>query len=149
MRPRHLLILTLLAAVPIVLAVALTGGGGGKVPGGASLAQVSFQLESGSKGGVATACGNTHHYQAYATQDTIAFRGTISPPGHWSVAVKLKACYGGAFRSAGDISAKLGSGGSYSGSFPAPIAGNYYARAELLQGGAQVTRSAKRYFEIR
>jgi len=149
MRPRHVLTLTLLAAIPVVLALALTGGGGGTVPGGARLAQLSFELVGGSKAATVVACGNTHHYQAYSAQATIAFDGTISPPGKWSVAVKLKACYGGAFRSSGSIPAKVSSNGSFSGSFPAPIGGSYFARAELKRGGAQVTRSAKRYFEVR
>lgn len=149
MRPRHLLILTLLAAIPVALALVLTGGGSATIPGGARLAQISLQLVGASNGGAVSACGNTHHYPAYPAQGTIDFRGVISPRGSWAVAVKLKACYGGAFRSAGDIQATVSSNGGYRGSFPAPIGGYYFARAELKERGALVTRSAKRYFEVR
>ena len=149
MRPRHVLILALLAAVPLGLAIALTGGGRGRVRGGAALAQVTLKLLGGGDAGVITACGKTHQYGAYGSQSTIRFRGTISPPGSWSVAVKLKACYGGGFQSAGEIHGAVGSAGRFSGSFPAPIGGYYYARAEVLQNGALVTRSQKRYFEVR
>src|SRR5436305_616386 len=126
MRPRHVLILTLLAAIPIALALVLTGGGSSRISGGSSLARVSLQLHGGSEGGVVSRCGNSHHYRVYSSQSTIGFRGTVSPPGNWSVTVKLKACYSGAFRSSGDISGTLRPDGSYSGSFPAPIGGYYY-----------------------
>jgi len=144
-----MLILALLAAVPVGLAVALTGRGGGRVPGGGQLAGITLQLADGADGGTVTACGNTHHYRSYPADATIHFLGLISPPGHWSVSLKLKSCYGGTFQSAGTASAEVSRDGSYHGSFPAPIGGHYYARAEILRAGALVTRSSKRYFEIR
>lgn len=149
MRPRHVLILATLAAVPIALAIVLTGGGGSSVPGGAGLGRISLQLAGGGDAGRVTACGNSHHYRAYGGTSTIDFAGTIAPPGDWSVAVKLKACYGGAFQSAGDIPASVDGNGTFRGHFPAPIGGYYFARAELLRSGALVTRSSKRYFEVR
>jgi len=149
MRPRHVVILALLAAVPLGLAIALTGGGSTPVPGGALLARVSLKLLGGSDAGVLTACRKTHSYEAYSSQATVRFRGTISPPGPWSISIKLKACYGGAFQSAGDIPAAVTAHGTYSGSFPAPIGGYYNARADVREAGALVTHSLKRYFAIR
>jgi hypothetical protein len=149
MRPRHVLILVALGALPIALAIVLTGGGRSSVPGGAGLGNISLQLVGGDDAGTVTACGNSHHYHAYTSKGTIQFRGAISPRGGWSVALKLKACYGGAFQSAGDIPATVDGNGAYHGSFPAPIGGYYFARAELLRSGALVTRSNKRYFEVR
>ena len=149
MRPRQALILTLLAAIPVALAVALTGGGRGRIAGGNRLGTISLKLLDGSDAGTVTACAKTHHYESYSSRGTIRFRGAISPPGHWTVALKLKACYSGAFQSAGDIPARVRPDGRYRGSFPAPIAGDYYARSELLRGGELVTQSEKRYFEVR
>lgn len=149
MRPRHVVILALLAAVPIALAIGLTGGGGGAVAGGPGLAQVTLKLLGGTDAGVITACGKTHHFQAYSSSASVPFRGAVSPPGGWTVALKLKACIGGSFQSAGEVPAGLSRRGSYSGSFPAPIAGAYEVRTDVRRQGALVTRSQKRYFEVR
>lgn len=148
MRPRHILILLVLTALPVGLAFALTGGGSGPATSGAATL-LSLKLVGGSNGGGITACGLTHHYTSYAAGSTIKFRGAISSPGSWSVKVKLKACSGGAFRPSGDAPAKVHSGVRFKGSFPAPIGGYYFARAELNRGGSRVARSDKRYFQVR
>jgi hypothetical protein len=157
MRPRHMVLLTLLAALPVVLALLLLGSGGlsapapgaPSVPAGSPLGRVTLRLDGASGGLAATQCGITHHYRVYPSQGTIQFGGTIAPPGRWSVTVKLKACYGGAFQSAGDARARVANDGSYNGSFPIPIGGYYYARAELKRRGQQVGRSTKVYFAVR
>jgi hypothetical protein len=157
MRPRHVLLLTILAAVPVVLAVALIGGGSSAGPAGrqsgaagaASGGSVSLELAGSSAKVTIAACAITHDYQAYPGQGTIAFHGAISPSGAGAVTVKLKACYSGAFRPASNITAKVHPDGTYTGSFPAPISGDYFARAELKRGGSPVVRSAKRYFTVR
>jgi len=155
MRPRHVLILAVLAALPLGLAVILAGGGGGGGGGGGAaagvptLGRISLEVVSAGQRVSVSACGSTRHYLAYPAVGTIAFRGTVLPAGSWSVKLKLKACFGGAFQSAGGVAAKVAGGGSYAGTFPAPIAGTYFARAELKHAGAQVSRSSKVYFEVR
>jgi hypothetical protein len=159
MRPRHMLLLTGLAALPLLLAWLLLGSGGlsapapgaPSVPVGAPLGHVTLGLVGGSKGLTATQCGITHHFRVYSSHGTIQFGGAIAPSGQWSVTVKLKACYGGAFQSAGDARARVATDGSYTGSFPIPIGGYYYARAELKlkRSGQQVGRSTKVYFAVR
>jgi hypothetical protein len=152
-----MLLLTLLAALPVVLAVLLLGSGGlsaptpgaPSVPTAGPLGRVTLKLAGAAAGLTATQCGITHHYRVYPGQGTIRFGGTIAPPGRWSVTVKLKACYGGAFQSAGDARGRVSADGSYGGSFPVPIGGYYYARAELKRSGQQVGRSAKVYFAVR
>jgi hypothetical protein len=149
MRPRHVLILMLLAAIPIGLAIALAGGGGTRTISGVPSASVSLTLVGASGGGEAAVCGGTRTYAIYPAGGTIRFRGAISNAGAWKVKVKLKACRADAFQPAGEAAAMLPSKTSYTGSFPAPIAGHYVARAELEQGGVRIARSGKAYFEIR
>lgn len=150
MRPRHLLILLLLAGVPVGLGLLLTGGGGDrKPPRGLPVAQVSLDLVGGEDGSALFACGVTHHYTAYRGGMTIGFRGAVTSAGRWTIKLKLEACTAGAFRPAGDVRAKLPTSNSYKGSFPAPIAGQYFARAQLELSGALVARSDKHYFEVR
>lgn len=148
MRPRHVLILIALAAIPVALAVALTTGSSTGRPGGPA-ATVSLDLLGGTSVSGVRACGIVHHYAVYATSGTIAFRGLVSPGGKAKVKVKLKACTAGVFRDAGEARAKEHSSGVYKGTFLAPIQGYYFARAEVKRGGALVGRSEKRYFEVR
>ena len=148
MRPRHVVILVVLAAVPVALALVLTGGGGSS-PTGLPAVQVSLDLSGGGSSGPVAACGVIHHYTIYKAGSTITFRGAVSSNGHWKVKLKLKACSAGAFENAGQATAKLHAGKKYKGSFPAPIGGYYFARAEVTQGGATVGRSDKSYFEVR
>jgi len=149
MRPRHVLILLLLAAIPIGLAVVLAGGGGtraiSRVPG----ASISLALLGEGSGGEAAVCGGTRRYAIYSAGSTIHFQGTMTKAAAWKVKLKLKACRAGAFQPAGEASATLPTNKSYTGSFPAPISGYYFARAELKQGEALVGRSDKAYFEVR
>lgn len=149
MRPRHVLLLVLLAAIPVGLAVVLARGDGTKRAHGVPVTQLSLKLIAGSPVGAQAACGVTHHYTLYPATSTIRFRGAISRPGKWSVAVKLKACTAGAFRSSGQVAAKVRPDGRYKGTFPAPIGGYYFARAELELSGRRVARSSKRYFQVR
>lgn len=157
MRPRHVLILAALAALPLALAVVLAGGGGsgtggsggGAAPGVPTVGRISLALVGAGRRVSVNACGSPRHYLEYPGGGTIAFRGTVLPAGGWSVKLKLKACFGGAFRSAGDVAARVAGGGRYTGTFPAPIAGSYFARAELKRAGAQVSRSGKVYFVVR
>ncbi|HET9719823.1 MAG TPA: hypothetical protein VFP55_07085 [Solirubrobacteraceae bacterium] len=157
MRPRHTLLLLALAAFPVLLALLLVGNGSLSAPSGAApvlpaggrLARVKLQL-LGSSGRVpANQCGAVRHYYAYPSQGHVSYRGTIVPPGEWKLTVKLKACYAGSFQSAGDSVATVHASGSFTGSFPVPIAGYYDARAELSRGGQPVSRSAKVFFEVR
>jgi hypothetical protein len=142
------LTLLLLAAIPIGLAVLLSGGGVRKtfrMPA----ATVSLIFVDGKAGSGALACGATRNYVTYPAGGTIRFRGTVSPAGAWEVKLKLKACQAGAFQPAGEAPATLPSKTTYTGSFPAPIAGYYFARAEVKENGTLVARSEKAYFEVR
>ncbi|MHB8659771.1 MAG: hypothetical protein ACYC91_17850 [Solirubrobacteraceae bacterium] len=150
MRPRHLLILVLLAGIPVALGVLLIGSGGERKPArGQPVVQVSLRMVGGERGPALLACGVTHHYTIYRAGTTLRFHGTISYSGRWTLKLKLKACTAGAFRSAGDATAKVHADASYKGSLPAPIAGQYFARAELRLSGALIARSDKHYFEVR
>jgi hypothetical protein len=143
MRPRHMLLLTVLAALPVALALLLLGSGGlsapapgpPSLPSGSAFGRITLGLVGAPASETATQCGITHHYRVYPSQGSIRFGGTVAPPGRWSVTVKLKACYGGAFQSAGDAQARVATDGAYNGSFPVPIGGYYYARAELKRNG--------------
>jgi hypothetical protein len=148
MRPRHVMILLLLAVIPIGLAIVLAGGGGTRTVSGVPRASVSLALIGSSRGGDAMVCGASRHYAVYPAGSTIHFQGTISKAAAWKVKVKLKACRAGAFQAAGEASTTLPSKTTYTGSFAAPIAGYYFARADLEQGGVRVGRSDKAYFEI-
>jgi hypothetical protein len=156
MRPRHSVQLLALAALPVLLALILVGNGSLSAPSNAApvlpadgrLARVSLQLLGGSTRIAANQCGAVRHYTAFPSRGTIRFSGTIAPRGPWALTLKLKACYAGAFESAGDVQAKVSPNGTYSGSFPIPIAGYYFARAELRRYGQQIARSTKVLFEI-
>lgn len=151
MRPRHVLILLALAAIPVGLAVALTSTGhsSSRRSSVATATQVSLDLLGGRSVSAVSACGIVHHYTAYGTAGAIKFRGLISPAGTAKVKIKLKVCTAGAFQNSGQATATDHASGVYKGSFPAPIAGYYFARAEVKRGGVLVTRSEKRYFEVR
>lgn len=157
MRPRHSFLLLSLAALPVVLAILLVGNGGLTAPSGAApvlpaggrLAQVALELLGGTTRVPANQCGRLRHYAVYPAQGTIRFIGAITPPGHSSLILKLKACYGGQFQSAGAVHATVSPDGIYNGSFTIPVAGYYYARGEVSRGGHQISRSPKVYFEVR
>lgn len=148
MRPRHLLILLVLAAIPVGLAILLAGGGGSRHPATAQPAQLSLRLVGGLRKQTLAACGSAHHYTVFRNSAKIRFRGSVTVAGSWSVAIKLKACEGGVFQPAGSAPATHRAGATYHGDVAAPIAGFYFARAELRQRGATIARSDKRYFEI-
>ena len=151
MRPRHLLVLLAVAAIPVGLAVALTAGDSGSSVNSSTGVQVSLHLEGGASVGGVRACGVVHHYKAYGSGSTITFRGLVSPPrtADVKVKVKLKVCTAGIFQPSGDVITAVHRKGAYRGSFPAPTAGNYFARAEVTHAGVRLARSEKRYFEVR
>lgn len=158
MRPRHSLLLLSLAALPVVLAVLLVGNGSLNAPSGAApnlptngrLAQVALELLGGGSARVpVNQCGKSRRYMVYPAQGSIRFIGVINPARHWKLTLKLKACYGGQFQSAGSVQAVVGPNGIYNGSFSTPIAGYYYARVEASRADRQVARSPKVYFEVR
>lgn len=157
MRPRHSILLLSLAALPVMLAVILVGNGNLRAPNGRApapaagrTAQVALQFLGGSHRAGANQCGRRRHYAVYPGQGSIRFLGAVSPaPRRWQLTVKLKACYAGQFQSAGSVHAVALPDGVFSGTFPIPIAGYYDARAELREGGRQVARSPKVYFEVR
>jgi hypothetical protein len=141
------MILLLLAAIPVGLAILLTAGGGAPRRALAG-PPVSFELLGGSSGS-AGACGGAHHYAVYQAGSAIRFQGNVGGSGSSAVKVRLKACVAGAFRPSGDAAGHVGAGGGYVGSFSAPIAGYYFARAEVRQSDGTVGRSGKRYFQVR
>jgi hypothetical protein len=151
MRPRHLLALLAVAAIPVGLAVALSAGDSGSSASSSTGVQVSLHLEAGASVGGVRACGIVHHYKAYGSGSTITFRGGVSPAATAGVKVKvkLKVCTAGIFQPSGDVIARVHGSGAYKGSFPAPTAGDYFARAEVTRAGVRLARSEKRYFEVR
>jgi hypothetical protein len=145
-----MLILLALAAIPVGLAIALTAGGGTSPASGNTGIQATLYLVGGASSSGASACGIVHYYKAYGSGSTISFRGLVSPAGIGTlkVKVKLKACTAGIFEPSGDAATIHESTGSYMGSFPAPTAGYYFARADIEQAGVRVARTAKYYFEV-
>lgn len=98
------------------------------------------------------ACGAEHHYRAYAVGVTVRYSGAVSPipSGRWKVKLKIKVCTGGTFTDVGKIEALRDKHtGSFSGSFLAPAAGAYEARALLYVNGSESSKSRKRHFVTR
>ena len=112
---------------------------------------VTLLLHDGSNVSIA-ACGAEHHYRAYAVGATVKYSGAVSPipSGRWKVKLKIKVCTGGRFTDVGKIEALRNKHtGAYSGSFQAPAAGIYEARATLYLNGAESAKSRKRHFVTR
>lgn len=98
---------------------------------------------------ILSACGAQHHYRVYPAGTPIVFSGTVSPipSGRWKVKLKIKVCQGSDFVKLTKVDASENeSTGSFTGSFPAPAAGVYEARAELYFGTTEGARSDKRHF---
>lgn len=126
-----------------------SSGGGGAQPTGS--ASISLRLHGGGSATI-SACGVTHHYRTYAVGATVSFSGKVSPrpSGTWKVKVKIKVCTGGAFQDFTKIDAQRDKHhGTFSGTFPAPAAGLYAARAELYVNDSVVADSDKRHFASR
>jgi hypothetical protein len=151
MRPRHVLMLLAVAAVPIGLAVALTAGSGGSPASGNTGVRASLHLDAGGSASGVRECGIVHHYRVYGSSSTIKFRGLVSPAGtaNVKVKVKLKMCTAGAFQPSGEATTIRHANNIFKGSFPAPTRGYYYARAEVERSGVRLAKSDKRYFEVR
>ncbi|MDE3130544.1 MAG: hypothetical protein KGL16_05275 [Acidobacteriota bacterium] len=154
MRPRHTLLLLALASLPVILALVLVGSGNLDTPSraastGGGTTQVALALLGGPVRVPATRCGKLRSYVVFPSRGSIRFVAAITPFAHSTLTLKLKACYGGQFQSAGSVHPRLRAGGIAEGTFPTPIAGYYYARGEAKRGGRQTGRSLKVYFEVR
>jgi len=141
-----------LAALPAGLAL-LFGHEDSPGPGGVPVKrgpQVSLNLKGGISKPALAACGATHHFTAYGRSATIRFDGAvIAPPsGHWKVKVKLKSCIGGQFEAAGEAQVEVRKDATFKGGFRAPVAGVYFARANVNQQGQKLTSSAKQFFLV-
>jgi len=151
-RLRHALLIAALAGLPAGLALVLVhehSSGPGGIPGKGA-PQISLNLKGGvSKPALAT-CGATHHFTAYPGSGTIRFEGTViaAPRGHWKVKVKLKSCIGGQFEPAGEVQVKVRHDATFKGGFRAPVAGVYFARANLNLHGRRLANSGKEFFLI-
>ncbi len=152
MRPRHILLLIALLAVPVGVGVLLAGSMG-KQPAasGSSPTLIGLNLKGGTGQTQASACGIAHHYTQYPADQRIYFGGTVTsaPGARWKVKLKLKACIGGQFEDAGSVGTRVRSNGTYKGSFRAPVPGYYFARASLNVSQQRLTRSGKRFFQVR
>lgn len=159
MRPRQLLTLGLLAAVPVIVGlVLLSNGGTARHPEGARTAPaaaagsgvpVTLHL-GGARGKVLIrACGTSHHYSLYRAGAAIAVDVATTTRGRWSARLKYKLCRSGSFQTAGEAAlGHLGTAALHA-TVRAPAPGLYAARVELHTGGALAGRSRKRYFEVR
>lgn len=111
---------------------------------------ISVDLHGGGDVTV-TACGETHHYRTYAARSRIAYTGTVSPIPHraWKVKLKIKICRGGSFVDYEKLDATRNKHtGAFSGTFKAPRAGLYYARADLYLNGSESSESDHVHFKI-
>jgi hypothetical protein len=113
-------------------------------------ASLTLTLRGGSNASL-TACGRLHHYRVYEAGTTIRYSGTVTPvpSGHWKVKLKIKVCTGGVFVDMVKVQAiRDKHTGAFAGSFPAPAAGDYEARAELYVADVRAARSRKSHFSI-
>jgi hypothetical protein len=151
MRPRYVALIVVLIAVPVGIALLVGRAHEGVDTTVVSATQVSLELKGGSGDAALAGCGTTHHYTEYRGRGTIRFAGAVvNPPrGGWKVKVKLKACIGGRFESAGDLKVHRRHGGRYRGSVPTPVSGLYFARAQVSAGHARLARSDKQFFRVR
>lgn len=111
---------------------------------------LTLTLRGGSNASL-TACGRLHHYRVYDAGTTISYSGRVTPvpSGHWKVKLKIKVCSGGGFVDMVKVQATRDKHtGAFAGSFPAPAAGDYEARAELYVADARMARSRNRHFRI-
>jgi len=129
-------------------ASAKRGSGGSQRAGAITIALV---LHGGGNAAI-QACGSEHHYRTYAVGTTVAFSGTVSPipSGRWKVKLKVKVCSGGSYSPFAKLDALRDKHtGTFSGSFQAPAAGVYDARAVLYLAGSEAAKSNKRHFATR
>ena len=152
MRPRHLLLLVPLLALPVVLALTV-GRDHVKRPvaqhGVVTLVAINVKDSIGDS--VAGACGVAHHYTDVRAGHSVRFGGAVtSPPhGNWRVKVKLKTCIRGLFQEAGSVDAHVRHDDSFKGVFAPLVPGYYFARASVQLRGRRVARSSKAFFRVR
>ena len=97
-------------------------------------------------------CGATRHYRTYRPGETIGFSGHVSPvpSAIWKVKVKIEVCSGATFTDFVKIEPPLNKHrGTFSGSFPAPRAGFYRAKAELYVNDSITTVNTDEHFKVR
>lgn len=150
MRPRHVVLLVVLAAVPIGIAL-LVGRTHTRTPAPVGATLVGLDLKGGSAQLSATACGIPHHYTEFRAGETVHFGGSVTsaPKGSWKVKLKLKSCIGGRFEDAGQVAARTRHDNTFKGSFRAPVPGYYFVRASVYVGGRRVARGDKQFFNVR
>jgi hypothetical protein len=149
-RARHIALVVVLVAIPVVVAL-LVGRSHTSAPaeGGGTL--IGLNLKGGDAEIQARGCGIAHHYTAYASGATIHFRGNVTsaPRRGWKVKVKVKSCIGGRFEETGTLPVHVKHDDSFKGAFRAPVPGYYFVRASVNVGGRRIARSAKQFFRIR
>lgn len=152
MRSRHILLIGVLFAVPVVVAL-LVGRSHPQQPTepGVVPTLVGLNLKGGIAQLQAAGCGVPHHYTAYRAGQTIHFGGNVTsvPKQKWKIKVKLKSCLGARFEEAGSVPVHVRRDNGFKGTFRAPVPGYYFARASVNVGGRRIARSAKRFFRVR
>ena len=151
MKPRTIVVVVLLVAVPVAAALLVANRREGAESDVATASQVSLELKGGVGNAALAGCGTTHHFTEYKSHGSISFDGAVvNPPrGSWKVKVKLKSCIGGHFEGAGEIHVHRHNSGRYRGSFTAPVPGLYFVRAQVSSGKVRVARSDKQFFRVR
>jgi hypothetical protein len=111
---------------------------------------ISFDLLGRSGDTTSRVCGAPRHYHTYSTGETLGISGRVSPipSAIWKVKVKIETCSGAAFTDFVKIEPTLNKHrGTFSGSFPAPAAGFYRARAELYVNDVRTVDSTDEHFK--
>lgn len=111
---------------------------------------VTLDLLGRSGDTTSSVCAAPRHYRTYRAGQVIGISGHVSPipSAIWKVKVKIKVCSGAAFTDYVKIDATLDKHhGTFSGSFPAPAAGFYQARAELYVNDSITTESTDVHFK--
>lgn len=152
MRARQTALILVLVALPVAVAL-LIGRSQSRAPAapGATPTLVGLNLKGGQGQLQASSCGVPHHYTAYRASTTIRFGGNVTAPpsGSWKVKVKLKSCLGSRFEDAGQVGIHVRRDDTFKGSFRAPVAGDYFARASVNVRGRRIARSSKQFFRVR
>jgi hypothetical protein len=113
---------------------------------------ITFDLLGRSGDATSSVCGAPRHYHTYQPGETLGISGRVRPipSARWKVKVKVEVCSGATFTDLVKIEATINKHtGTFTGSFPAPAAGFYRARAELYINDVRTVDSTDEHFETR
>jgi len=111
---------------------------------------ITFDLLGRSGDATSSVCGAPRHYHTYRTGETLGITGRVKPipSSIWKVKVKIEVCSGALFTEFVKLEPAVDKHrGTFTGSFPAPAAGFYRARAELYVNDVRTVDSTDDHFK--